>query len=165
MRKGITLIEVVVVLAVYSIILSVAMVSFSFAERQRLSQAAQEIKLELQMLRYLSLFYNMRHDIWFLEDRDRLILGIDFRIVRHQVCFQSGRPQSPTIRTGNIPHGIVVYNLSTPHAGQRFLGYTSRGTSTHAGTITLASQNYFVHLTVTVGSGVVSIGSIERRHT
>ena len=164
MRKGITLIELIVVLTILAIILSTGLLSFASTERKILNQAAQELKLELDMTRHMALYYNLRHDILFLYPADRPIFNADFQIIRRYSCWHTSRPRGQLVYTGRLAHGVEVVDVTTGTAiHRRYLGYTGRGTAIYAGSVTIASANYFVRLTVNVGSGFVSIGEIEPR--
>lgn len=162
MRRGITLIELITVIAISTIVLATGLISFTSVERKILYQASQELKLELDLVRYLALFYGTRHDIWLLDEDDRLRLNADFQIIRRYNCWYTSRPRVYVVRNGWLPSGVEVFHVTNPH-NQRFLGYTSRGTAIYAGSVTLATENYYVRMTVNVGSGFVSIGDIEPR--
>jgi prepilin-type N-terminal cleavage/methylation domain-containing protein len=143
-NRGLTFIELVIVLAVMAVISGSVAFSVRSAERRALDGASRMIQADMRFAQRMAIIDGRTWDISF----DR---------VRHQYTLNPLGPE-PAM-TIDLPNGVRI--LNTTFAGGDRTSYTPRGTPGRSGTITLTKGRYTQDLTVVPSGGRVEIKEIK----
>ena len=141
-NKGITLLELSVVLAVLLIVSGGVMIGFRQADRRALHHASLQLQADLR--------YTQRRAI--MEGRP---FGIVFDVTNNQYRIVSERP-ARTLRTEAIPNGVLLSETSAPR-----LMFHPRGTPTAGFRITLAYKGNTQRITASVAGGRIRVFDIN----
>jgi prepilin-type N-terminal cleavage/methylation domain-containing protein len=147
--KGVTLIELVMVLAVLSIVLGVARMSVTGNSLRELRAACNELQADLRYAQRQAVIEGRKYQVVFdkLQNsykvlRDDGDLGLTY-VVKDRV----------------FDKDIVLVGTTAVNS---WVSYTTRGTTGDACTITLRNSEYSADMTVNLGSGRVSQKTIKK---
>ncbi len=138
-KNGLTLIELVIALAVVSIITAGAALSFRLADRRVLYNTSLVLQADLRYAQRMSMIEGQRYGIEF-DQRSYAI----FKLAKNM-------PRT-IIRTVELPDGVEyrIHNQPQVH-------YLPRGTITDGFTVVLEKGRYSQEITATVSGGRIEI--------
>ena len=148
MKRGFTLIELVIVLGVITIVTAGIMMTMRTNSNRALYNALRVIQADLQYIQRRSIIEGRYYEIFFLRFNDQYVL----------------RPRgggTARIRTVYLPRGISFQDIRTAHHNN-IVSYTPRGTPSGGFTIVLENGRYEQELTGRVGAGGLTISSRSR---
>ena len=141
-RKGFTLIELVIVLGVIAILGASAMATSRGIQRRTLASASATLKADFRWAQRMALIEGRRWEIRFDRDNNR------YFIRSHE------RDRSYVVY---LPKGVEI-----DHSTHTFLEYLPRGTVSSGFSIHLRYGSYMQRMTANVSGGRIYIFEIER---
>lgn len=145
--KGVTLIELIIVLSVGFILLQGCLLSLSSLDRRRLQQASVELQGDLRYAQRRAIMEGVRYKVAFDRTSD------SYDVIR----MEKGTNRGETIKAVTLPDGITIYRVNIS-----YVEYNPRGTDNRAFTVVLKKGAYMAEMTGNVGAGRVSIKSISK---
>ena len=144
-RKGFTLVELIITLAVFAILLGAVFITVSRKDssRRSIDAASDQILADIRYARQRAISEGRNVAIKFYWRNN-------FYVIQHS-------PSEP-IRTVYLPDGINICRST----GITTITYTPRGTPSRGDSIFIASEHYRARITVAVAGGRVELVSIER---
>ena len=139
--KGFTLLELIIVLAIFTIAVGGILFATRSTPRRELYLASRQLQADIRYTQRLALSTGQHHMIVF-----------ELRYNRYRIV-QNAPPV--TLRTIYFPGSVRLISTTDP-----VLGFLPRGTSSRGFRIVLGNGNYRQHLTVTVSGGRVEIKDI-----
>lgn len=168
-RHGVSMMEILIVVAVLGIIGAMAVPMFSATDVTRLTSAASVLAADLDAARAESIahsedqryvVFDNDHRTWYLAASSDTATPIDHH--------DSGMPYSRTLGTGDLQQllGVTIdhYDLdTTSETSDNKLGFGIYGQTDQSddATITLASGDRRLTLTVNATTGEVMIGQVD----
>ncbi len=149
-KKGFTLIELIISLAISVIILSLGSISFNAVERHRIVQSANILRSNLR--------YCQKNAV---DEKRKYVLTFDSNKNSYYVRRADDSGLLRKVSQINLPLGINIFT----NAKENSVAYTLRGTTGSACTINLRGQKYFLKMTVNVGCGRVKINPIQKLYS
>ena len=140
--SGISLLELLIVLAIFAIIGSGLVISLRQADRRALNNASLQLQADLRYAQRLAIIEGRRHGIVFEVENNR------YRII-------ATAPER-TIRTVYLQNGVRLVETS----GDRLV-FLPRGTVSGGFRINLGIGPYYQRLTATVSGGRIRIFDIS----
>ena len=141
-KKGFTLLELVIVLAIITISIGGILLSTRSSPRRELYLASRQLQADIRYTQRLALSTGQRHEIVF-----------ELRYNRYRIVQVSPRA---TLRTIYFRGSVQLISMT-----DTVLGFLPRGTSSRGFRIVLGNGDYGQHLTVTVSGGRVEIQEIQ----
>jgi Tfp pilus assembly protein FimT len=146
-NSGITLVELIIVMAVLMIALGAVFIGTSGGEYRALQNAAVSLRADIRYAQHRSIMEGRQFGVHLEPRYNRYHIVTTNPLVFHRtVYFQNG-----------------VRLISTNHPSNR-VTFLPRGTGV-AGTIILSNGNYFKNITTTVSGGHVRLHDITRGGT
>ena len=136
-KKGYTLIEILIVVALFSILLSICFPNLSLFQNIREKQEISEFKKDLLFARNNAILENKRYIVYFYYDTNSYSIKTS--------------ENSPTIKSKTFDHGLKL------NGDKEVVGsfvFTPSGTTDNSGTIyidTIKNKNYIITLTPVTG--------------
>ena len=150
LRRGFTLIELVLVLTITTAVLSMGISSFVSVEKQYLKKAAEDLRSDLRTMQRLSMAEGKSYTLRFLVNADTTTNQYEISY------FDMGEK---ILKIVTLPKGVTLLDTN---AREYKISYTRRGTISGGGcSVILRNENYNVALTLTPASGRVSIKEIR----
>jgi len=143
-KKGVTLVELLVVLAVISIGLSAVSVTAAHNSLRELTAAANEVQAGLRFAQRQAVTEGRRYQVFFPHNLN------GYRVQRAD---GEALLITDVIKEKVFEGNVVLVGTTAVHSA---VTYTPRGTTGDACTITLRNNEYTLELTVNLGSGRVS---------
>lgn len=145
--QGLTLIELVIVLALMVILSHTALISLALVDRQNLNQACMQLKADLRYAQRLAIMENRRY-------------RVDFDVKRNKyVILYKENSDDIFVKTVEMSGGVRLVSTSNLYNS---VTYTSMGTTGDPCTITLRNDTYMAQLTVNLGVGRVKLTSFKK---
>jgi len=141
--KGVTLIELIIVLAIMTTILGFVTLSPSFLSKQRINQASWQIKSDLRYAQRIAISENRKYVVLF-----------DLENNLYYLYPENDLDNKKTI---NLPNGVYLNDINS---SSNKVIYTGTGTTSTPCTITIENESYKVQLTVNLGAGRVDVKAI-----
>jgi len=146
-QNGFSFIELIIYLAIVCVMSNMFFISHKSLERQRIIQAANELKINIRLCQRLAMEEKRNYEIL-------IITGRNLYYIRR------ANDNGMLIRLKEIylPVGIdIVTNLK-----DSAIGYTQEGTTGDACTIVLRGKNYYLEITLNIGCGRVKISKLKK---
>ena len=141
--KGVTLIELTVVLGILAIISGTVMISGVHRQTSALQNASYALQADLRFAQRRAIQAGTRHAVLFD------IQGNQYHIIQ--------LAPRETLRTVQLPEGVRIMGTSAPQ-----LAFLPRGTASAGFSVTLTNGIYTQRLTATVSGGRIRIFDMER---
>lgn len=146
-NQGVTLIELIIVLAIGLILMQGCLLSFSSLDRRRLRQACSGLQGDLRYAQRMAMIERQQYRVTFDEASD------SYDVMR----MEKGTHRGEMLKMVNLPDGVTIYRVNTP-----YVEYNPRGTDNRAFTVILKKDAYTAEMTGNVGAGRISIKSISK---
>lgn len=143
-RKGYTLIEILIVLALFAILFSIAIPNSSYFNRVKENMELEELRKDLLITRNKAILESQNYYFY-------------FDVVNNQYIIKTGENHKP-FKTKVLVSGIRLNKDSN----QSNWVFTYKGTTKNAGTIRLSnSRGKIYELTVTPATGRISLKEVN----
>ncbi len=147
-KKGVTLIELIIFLAVLLILASIIAPSVESVKKRSLMSAAQQLKSDIRYAQKLAIKDTSPYEVSFFKQEN-------------QYGIYATNADKPPIKRVFLPKDVTIKFIN---ASNNVIGFASPiGTVSGACTITLACDHYAVDITVAVGSGRVKVYDIKKQ--
>ncbi len=141
-RRGLTLIELTVALAIVSIVSAVAALSVANADRRVLQNASLKLQSDLRYIQRMAMIDGRRWSVMFSDDFYEVL---------------KSEPSGPmtSVRRVNLTDGVVFVGINTPD-----VVYLPRGTVSSGFSVYLGKGRNYQQLTATVSGGRIEVKDI-----
>ena len=150
-NNGFALLEIVLAMSISVVVLSVGILSITSLERLKLYYSAHVLQTNLRYCQKNAMDEHRKYALTFGHDQ------FFYYYISRADDLGLLRKISQVV----LPNNIAV-KIKT-NAKDNAIAYTTRGTVSTPGTITLSGNNYFVEIKVNVGSGRVKIYPLSKK--